>query len=67
MNDAGITFDTGYVRELFDEIEKLKAENARLRVALATIAQYGEDGICPYGCDTPNIARDALSNQQEGE
>ena len=39
----------------------------RCRAALKQIARYGENGICPYGCDTPNIARDALSNQQEGE
>ena len=32
--------------------------------ALNTIADYdyhsGKEGICPYGCDTPNIARQAL-------
>ena len=28
--------------------------------ALKTIASYGIDGICPYGCDTPYIAIKAL-------
>jgi len=28
--------------------------------ALETIKRYGNDGICPYGCDTPNIAHIAL-------
>lgn len=32
-----------------------------MREALETIAGYGADGICPYGCDTPNIARAALA------
>lgn len=30
------------------------------RQALHTIARYGKDGICPYGCDTPAIAEAAL-------
>ena len=28
--------------------------------ALKQIASYGNDGICPYGCDTPYIATKAL-------
>lgn len=36
--------------------------------ALKEIASYDEgrhDGICPYGCDTPNIARQALIKLNE--
>jgi hypothetical protein len=38
---------------------------ATMREALETIASYGKDGICPYGCDTPNIARAALAKFEE--
>jgi len=47
----------------------LRAENARLRGALERIVKYGDkgihgnDGICPYGCDTPHIAKAALTPQ----
>ena len=39
-------------------------EIAKLRAILQTIANYDADGmfgpgICPYGCDCPNIARGA--------
>jgi len=31
---------------------------------LKRIALYGgDDGICPYGCDTPDIARATLEEQ----
>ena len=30
--------------------------------ALEEIASYGNDGICPYGCDTPEIAKKALKS-----
>ena len=36
--------------------------------ALEEIASYDEgrhDGICPYGCDTPNIAKQALDKLVE--
>lgn len=36
--------------------------------ALKEIASYDEgrhDGICPYGCDTPNIAKQALDKLAE--
>ena len=40
------------------------AENQRLREALEKIAKYDDngtpDGICPYGCDCPSIAQEAL-------
>jgi len=36
-----------------------------LTTALETISDYdkhsGTEGLCPYGCDTPWIAREALS------
>ena len=38
---------------------------AIFRKALEDIASYGHDGICPYGCDTPNIAREALKHKGE--
>jgi len=44
--------------------EGLQAENAALRAALEEIANYDKEaerkGLCPYGCDTPNIAHLAL-------
>jgi len=30
--------------------------------ALNKIADSGKAGICPYGCDTPHIARKALKD-----
>ena len=39
----------------------LTARCAKLEEALKTIAGYaGDNGCCPYGCDTPFIARQAL-------
>ena len=48
-------------------IAELEAQLAAATVALQLIAAYGTDGICPYGCDTPDIAANALAAQQEGE
>jgi hypothetical protein len=41
------------------------AKLAKCREALESIARYDKDskhgdGICPYGCDTPSIARQTL-------
>ncbi len=52
------------LRDMLDENKALRAENQRLREALATIARYGKDGICPYGCDTPYIAQAALQPKE---
>ena len=49
-----------YVHLPREDYAALRTENARLKEALATIARYGKDGICPYGCDTPYIAQAAL-------
>lgn len=46
------------------DLARLKAELtpklATLENALKTISEYGKAGICPYGCDTPEIAKKAL-------
>ena len=42
-------------------IDRLRAELERVRAALERIARYGNDGICPFGCDTPHIAQAALT------
>jgi len=70
--DLGAYVD-GYVDNLAILIEKIQkqaikdlhiaeAERNRLRKALLAIKRYGDgnNGICPYGCDTPNIACKAL-------
>ena len=31
------------------------------KIALKQIEKYGSGGICPYGCDTPHIAAEAIS------
>jgi len=49
------------------ELIALRAENARLRGALERIAKYGDNGICPYGCDTPHIVQVALTPQGGGK
>ena len=49
-----------FLQQREQELIAASTEIARLRVCLQTIADYGTDGICPYGCDTPNIARSAL-------
>jgi len=51
---------------------KLETENARLKGALSEIAESDKapftvkprEGICPYGCDAPNIAQNALANTE---
>lgn len=50
-----------------EEIKKLEAQLLIARLALDEIASYDKDskhgnGICPYGCDTPHIAQDAIKN-----
>ena len=52
-----------YVQRLAGEAERARREVKRLREALQAIAAYGNDGICPYGCDTPHIARAALAGE----
>lgn len=34
------------------------------RKVIERIAEYGKDGLCPYGCDCPGIARDFLAAQE---
>jgi hypothetical protein len=51
--------------EIADRLEELSRERAEMAAALKTIAEYGigsgmNDGICPYGCDCPHIAQEAL-------
>jgi hypothetical protein len=51
--------------EWADFARQLERELAACRAALEDIAKYdigssGGSGICPYGCDTPYIARAAL-------
>lgn len=43
------------------DYDALREDVARLREALERIAKYGDNGICPYGCDTPHIAKAALT------
>lgn len=50
----------------------LWAEIYRLRAELSTIRDYDRnsphgEGICPYGCDCPNIANTALRESLEWE
>lgn len=48
-------------KEALKRAEAAEAEVARLREALETIAGYSRlNGCCPYGCDTPTIAKNAL-------
>jgi hypothetical protein len=46
-----------------EQREKAEAERDALRSALQQIAGYGQDGICPYGCDAPNVAAVALRRE----
>ena len=51
-----------------EQVATLQAELERVRAALERIARYGNDGICPFGCDTPHIAQAALTaTSQEGQ
>lgn len=44
-----------------NEIESLQRRIAKLEASLRIIANYaGPNGCCPYGCDTPHIAQQAL-------
>lgn len=58
---------------LHAQIARLQQREGELVGALKTIASYDEhskhgEGICPYGCDTPHIARAALQSvAKEGE
>lgn len=36
----------------------------KYRTTLCLISEYGKDGICPYGCDTPHIAQQALEDSE---
>lgn len=51
--------DILHARDL--EIEELKQQIREMLLVLTTIAEYDKDdsGICPYGCDCPDIARKA--------
>ncbi len=54
-----------------DEISRLRAKLERAREGLEAIKRYDENtkygvGVCPYGCDTPNIARETLRELENG-
>ena len=44
-----------------------EARIADLEAALETISKYGDGSICPYGCDTPDIASAALAAKETDE
>jgi len=46
------------------ETEKAKVE--KLKDTLKTIANYkGDNGCCPYGCDSPTVAQHAVEDMEE--
>ena len=45
-------------------IDSLQTEKEQLIEALKKISDYGSDGICPYGCDAPHIATQALAGEE---
>ena len=48
--------------KLEQQLAASQARCAQLEKALKTIADYaGENGCCPYGCDTPDIAKRVLT------
>ena len=57
----------GDVGSIHENIRKMKARVRELEAALRDIASYAEDdgGCCPYGCDTPTIAKAALAAVSE--
>jgi hypothetical protein len=40
---------------------------AAMKEGMQKIESYGKDGICPYGCDCPQIATDALARVEAEE
>lgn len=65
--ESGVGY-TDHSDTLAIEVKRLEAENAKLRVALEEIARYDQssshgEGVCPYGCDTPHIAKRALNSE----
>ena len=59
-------YPKGYVTAQIQLRERVQAELERVRAALERIARYGNDGICPFGCDTPYIAQQALGQHRQG-
>lgn len=59
LMSRGFSFSTDDYLMLQDVLPALSQESARRRYALEKIANYGKDGICPFGCDCPNIAMEA--------
>lgn len=62
------------LHELFaewaDKTEVLETRNQELEKALKLISAYDDgtyDGCCPYGCDTPTIALEALKTKDQHE
>jgi len=59
----GLSWDEAWAqRKRADALEK---KCRSLSAALSVIANYGvgsdrNDGVCPYGCDCPHIAQEAL-------
>ena len=48
------------------ELEQTKLQVGELQKTLETIAKYDAGtGCCPYGCDTPTIAKNALKGVAE--
>ena len=62
MSETYTTYGVGPDKPV-SELQALRDEVSRLRGALERIAKYGDNGICPYGCDTPHIAQVALTPQ----
>ena len=48
-------------------LAQAQARIADLEAALETISKYGDGSICPYGCDTPDIASAALAAKETDE
>jgi len=56
------------IRSLENQVTKLLDKNRNLMFALQLISTYDSDstpGICPYGCDCPNIAQEALNSYSQ--
>lgn len=71
LNEPGFKYaDAFHIKDIADLLSHIESQDKKLAKAVGTLRNISgydsiysgqKEGICPYGCDTPKIAKETLA------